>query len=104
MERERQSASATSDVTDVVKPAEEESTTTVVSLFYDDIGTPHTQEADFSSTASTLHGTILHHIQIPHQSHAQDFSVAATFGSRPPSAASERLKNNTSRIYPSEGE
>ena len=74
----------------------------MVSLFYDDIRTPHTQEVDFSSMASTLCGAILHCVQIPHQSHAQDFSVAATFGSRPPSAASERLKNNTFRIYLSE--
>ena len=79
-----------------------ESTTTAPSLFDDDIGTPHTQEVDFFSTIGTLRGAILHHVQIPHQSHAQDFSVAATFGSRPSSAASEILKSNTFGIYPSE--
>ena len=45
---------------------------------------------------------ITDHIQIPHQSYAQGSSVAATFGSRPLRAASESLKNNTFRIYPSE--
>ena len=97
-----QSASATSDVTDVTKPADGESTTTAPSLFDDDIGTPHTQGADFFSTIGTLRGAIPDHVQIPHQNYAQDSSVAATFGSRPSRAASESLKNHTFRIYPSE--
>ena len=97
-----QSASATSDITDVTKPADGESTTTAPSLFDDDIGTPHTQEADFFSTIGTLRGAIPDHVQISHQNYVQDSSVAATFGSRPSSAASESLKNNTFRIYPSE--
>ena len=74
----------------------------MLSLFYNDIGILHIQEADFFSMASTLCGAILHHIQIPHQSYAQDSSVTATFGSRPSSAASEILKSNTFGIYPSE--
>ena len=96
-----QSASATSDVTDVTKPADGESTTTAPSLF-DDIGTPCIQEVDFSSTIGTLRSAAPDHVQTPHQSYVQDSSVAATFGSRPSSAASESLKNNTFRIYPSE--
>ena len=97
-----QSASATSDITDVTKPADGESTTTAPSLFDDDIGTPHTQEVDFFSTIGTLRGAIPDHVQIPHQNYAQDFTVAVTFSSRPSSAASESLKSNMFRVYPSE--
>ena len=97
-----QSASATSDVTDVTKPADGESTTTAPSLVDDDSRTPHTQEVDFFSTISTLHGTIPDHVQISHQNYVQDSSVAATFGSRPLNAVSESLKNNTFRTYLSE--
>ena len=77
-----QSASATSDVTDITKPADEKSTMTVPSLFDDDIGTPHTQEVDFFSTIGTLRSAVPDHVQIPHQGYAQDSSVAATFGYR----------------------
>ena len=64
-----QSVSAKSDVTDVTRPADRESTTTAPSLFDDNIGMPHTQEADFFSTIGTLCGTIPDHIQIPHQNY-----------------------------------
>ena len=97
-----QSASVTSDVTDITKPADGELPTTTLFLFDDDIETPHTQEADSFSTTSTLRGAILDHVQIPHQNYVQDSSVAATFGSRLSSAASESLKNNTFKIYPFE--
>ncbi|KAL5476979.1 SEC31_2 [Sanghuangporus weigelae] len=43
------------------------------------------------------------HVQIPQTNCADDSSVAATVGSRPSSTASEALKTNTFRIYPSEG-
>ena len=94
-----QNASATSDVTDVTKPTDGELTT--VPFLFDDIGKPHTQETNLS-VFSTLRSAIPDHVQIPHQNYAQDSSVAATFGSRPSSAVSESLKNNTFRIYPSE--
>ena len=97
-----QSASAMSDITDVTKPADGELTTTAPSLFDDDIGTPHTQEVDFFSTIGTLRGAIPDHVQIPHQNYTQDSIVAVTFSSRPLSAASESLKSNMFRVYPSE--
>ena len=91
-----------SDITDVTKSVDRESTTTIPSLFNNDIRMLHTQEADFFSTISTLHSTISDYIQISHQNYVQDSSVTATFGFRPLSAASKSLKNNTFRIYPSE--
>ena len=94
-----QSASATSDVNDVTKSADGELTT--VPYLFDDIGTPHTQEANFSALG-TLRSAIPIHVQISHRTFARHSSVAATFGSRPSSAASEILKSNTFGIYPSE--
>ena len=102
VERGRQSASATSDVTDVAKPADKKSTTNILSLFNNNIRMSHTQEADLFSMIGTLHSAITDHIQIPHQSYTQDLSVVATFHSRPLSAVSESLKINTFRIYLSE--
>ncbi|EJD05585.1 WD40 repeat-like protein [Fomitiporia mediterranea MF3/22] len=98
-----QSTSATSDHTDVAGAVDGESTTTAPSLFGDDIGTPQTDaEADFFSTMGTIRSAVPERVQIPHTNYAQDSSVAATVGSRPSSAASETLKNNTFHIYPSE--
>ena len=97
------SASAASDHTDVTKAIDSESTTTAPSLFGDDIGTPQMEaEADFFSTMGTIATSVPAHVQIPHHNYAHDSSVAATIGSRPSSAASETVKNNTFRIYPSE--
>ena len=56
-----QSVSATSDVTDVTKPADGE-LTTVPFLFFDDTGTSHTQEANFSAFG-TLRSAIPNHVQ-----------------------------------------
>ena len=95
-------ASATSDTTVVTKPADGGLTTTAPSLFDNVIATAHTQEADFFSMIGSLRSAILDHAQIPHQSYVQDSSVAAIFGSRPSSAASEILKSNTFGIRPSE--
>ena len=95
-----QSASATSDVTDVTKPTDGELTT--VPFLFDDIGKPHTQETNLS-VFSTLRSAIPDHVQISHQSFARHYSVAATFGSRPSCATSESLKNNIFGVYPSEG-
>ena len=47
------SVSTTSDVTDITKPADGESMTTAPSLFDNDIGMPHTQDADFFGTIGT---------------------------------------------------
>lgn len=99
------SASVASDHTDldVTKTADGESTTTVPSLFGDDNGTPQMEtEGDFFSTIGTIRGAVPTHMQIPHTNYAHDSSVAATIGSRPSSAASESVKNNTFRIYPSD--
>ncbi len=98
-----QSTSVTSDTTGSTKPADGESTTTVPSLFDDDIGTPQLDaEADFFSSMGTIRNALPEHNLIPHQNYAHDSSVAATIGSRPSSAASESMKSNTFRIYPSE--
>ncbi|KAH8116058.1 WD40 repeat-like protein [Phellopilus nigrolimitatus] len=99
-----QGTSVASDHTDVTKAVDGESTTTAPSLFGDDIGgTPQSDaEADFFSTMGTTRNTIPDHVQIPHQNYAHDSSVAATVGSRPSSSASEVMKSNTFRIYPSE--
>ena len=71
-----QSASATSDVTrHVTKPANRESTAIAPYLFDDDIGMPHTQEADFFGTIGTLYSAILDHVQVPHQSFAQHLQL-----------------------------
>lgn len=97
------SVSVISDRTDGTKAVDVESTTTVPSLFGDEVGTPQFDaETDFFSTIGTLRSTLPDQVQIPHTNYAHDSSVAATIGSRPSSAASEVMKNNTFRIYPSE--
>ena len=64
--------------------------------------TPHTREVDFFSKIGSLRRAIPGRTPTPHRSHAQDSSVAAIFGSRPSSAASEILKSNAFGIHPSE--
>ncbi|EIN09101.1 WD40 repeat-like protein [Punctularia strigosozonata HHB-11173 SS5] len=100
------SASVASDATGATTTGDGESTTTVPSLFGDEnIGTPQTDAAaDFFSSMGMARGaddTSLHP-QVPHTNYPIDSSVAATIGSRPSSAASEGLKNNTFRIYPAD--
>ena len=58
----------------------ESSTTAALYLFDSDTGTPYTQEADFFSTISTLHGIIADNVQATHQHHAHICPIAATFG------------------------
>lgn len=92
------STSAASDTTHL---ADGESTTTAPSLFGDEIvGTPQTDVAAdfFGSIGTSRQGEP--EMRIPHHNYPLDSSVAATIGSRPSSAASENLKNNTFRIYP----
>ncbi|KAI0088959.1 hypothetical protein BDY19DRAFT_947002 [Irpex rosettiformis] len=91
------SGSAASDAT---HQADGESTTTAPSLFGDEIiGTPQTDAAaDFFGSIGTRQDEP--ELQVPHHNYPIDSSVAATIGSRPSSAASETLKNNTFRIYP----
>ena len=91
-----QSASVASDIIDVKKPADGELTTTTPSISDNDI---RTQDVDFFRT---IRDAAPDHVQIPHQSYVQDSSGTATSGSRPPNTASESLKNNTFRTYPSE--
>ncbi|TDL22025.1 hypothetical protein BD410DRAFT_276586 [Rickenella mellea] len=109
-----QSAGATSDVSDLTKLADGESTTTAPSLFGDDIGglgiggAPHTPgdaAADFFSAmgAGTVGAERSERVQVPHVNYAHDSSVAATVGSRPSSAASEvRGSPATFRIHPAD--
>ncbi|KAL5498571.1 SEC31 [Sanghuangporus vaninii] len=100
---EKSTSVASDHATDATGAIDGESTTTAPSLFGDDIGTPQMDaEADFFSTMGTIRNAVPDHVQIPHTNYAHDSSVAATIGSRPSSAASETLKNNTFRIYPSE--
>ena len=90
------SASVTSDAG---RGGDDESATTVPSLFGDDgAGTPQRDAGvDFFSTLSQ--GSIEMHI--PHTNYGVDSSVAATMGSRPSSVTSESMvKNNSFSIYP----
>lgn len=100
------SASATSDTTSATRLADGESTTTAPSLFGDDNivnGTPQTDAAaDFFGSIGTTRTEEDDQMQIPHHNYPLDSSVAATVGSRPSSVASESLKNNTFKIYPSD--
>ncbi|KAG1730307.1 hypothetical protein EDB19DRAFT_1740751 [Suillus lakei] len=85
---------------DAVQVTDGESTTTAPSLFGDEgaLGTPQMDAgADFFSTIGA--GPEL---EVPHHNYGLDSSVAATIGSGPSSVASENLKNNTFRIYPSD--
>ena len=91
------SASAASDA---VQVADGESTTTAPSLFGDEgaLGTPQMDAgADFFSTIGATS-----ELEVPHHNYGADSSVAATIGSGPSSVASENLKNNTFRIYPTD--
>ncbi|KAF9460284.1 hypothetical protein BDZ94DRAFT_1223438 [Collybia nuda] len=87
------SASVTSDATS----GNQESTTTVPSLFGDDgPGTPQLDPgADFFSAISQEN-------LVPHTNYGIDSSVAATIGSGPSSVTSESLKSNNFRIYPTD--
>ncbi|KAG1767684.1 hypothetical protein EDD22DRAFT_875239 [Suillus occidentalis] len=84
---------------DAVQVTDGESTTTAPSLFGDEgaIGTPQDAGADFFSTIGATS-----ELEVPHHNYGLDSSVAATIGSGPSSVASENLKNNTFRIYPSD--
>ena len=98
------SASAASDATSAMRLVDSESTTTAPSSFGEDnIGTPQTDAgADFFTTMGLTNLSNESHIQVPHTNYGIDSSVAATVGSRPSSVASDTLKNNTFRIYPSD--
>lgn len=87
------SASVTSDAAS----GNQESTTTVPSLFGDDgPGTPQLDPgADFFSTISQEN-------LVPHTNYGIDSSVAATIGSGPSSVTSESLKSNNFKIYPTD--
>ncbi|KAI0777311.1 hypothetical protein BD413DRAFT_467598 [Trametes elegans] len=99
------SAGGASDTTSTTRQADGESTTTAPSLFGDDnlIGTPQGDAAaDFFGSIGTARTAEDDNIQVPHQNYPLDSSVAATIGSRPSSVASEVLKDNTFRIYPTD--
>ena len=98
------SASVASDAASAMRLVDNESTTTAPSSFGEDnIGTPQTDAgADFFTTLGLANLSNDTHIQVPHTNYGIDSSVAATVGSRPSSVASETLKNNTFRIYPSD--
>ncbi|KAI9061594.1 WD40 repeat-like protein [Trametes sanguinea] len=99
------SASGASDTTSTTRQADGESTTTAPSLFGDDnlIGTPQGDAAaDFFGSIGTARTAEDDSIQVPHHNYPLDSSVAATIGSRPSSVASEVLKDNTFRIYPTD--
>lgn len=95
-----------SEATSGTRLADGESTTTAPSLFGDDnaVGTPQTDAAaDFFSTmniGSQIDGG--QQVLVPHHNYGIDSSVAATIGSGPSSVASETLKSNTFRIYPTD--
>lgn len=84
---------------DAVQVTDGESTTTAPSLFGDEgaIGTPQDAGADFFSSIGATS-----ELEVPHHNYGLDSSVAATIGSGPSSVASENLKNNTFRIYPTD--
>ena len=98
------SASVASDAASAMRLVDSESTTTAPSSFGEDnIGTPQTDAgADFFTTMGLTNLSNDAHIQVPHTNYGIDSSVAATVGSRPSSVASDTLKNNTFRIYPSD--
>jgi len=98
------SASVASDATSAMRMVDSESTTTAPSLFGEDpTGTPQTDPgADFFTTMGLANLSNDTRIQVPHTNYGIDSSVAATVGSRPSSAASDTLKNNTFRIYPND--
>jgi protein transport protein SEC31 len=93
-----------SETTSAARLADGESTTTAPSLFGDDIGTPQIDAAaDFFSTmgmSSQDDGG--QQVIVPHHNYGLDSSVAATVGSGPSSVASDNLRINNFRIYPTE--
>ena len=95
-----------SETTSAARLADGESTTTAPSLFGDDngIGAPQTDAAaDFFSTmgiSSQNDGG--QQVLVPHHNYGLDSSVAATVGSGPSSVASDNLRANNFRIYPSD--
>ena len=98
------SAGAASDTTSTTRLADGESTTTAPSLFGDEPvgGTPQTDAAaDFFGSIGTVRDDD-QQMDVPHHQYPIDSSVAATIGSRPSSVASESLKVNNFRIYPSD--
>ncbi|KAL1685967.1 hypothetical protein GGG16DRAFT_65216 [Schizophyllum commune] len=90
--------SVTSETTNTTRGADAESTTTVPSLFGDDGGNADDGEDFFANIGTPSQGEQL----VPHHNYPLDSSVAATIGSGPSSVASESLKDNTFRIYPSD--
>lgn len=98
--------SEVSVTTDVTKKTEVESETTEQSLFDDDqggIGTPHIDTgsgAHFFSSIGGMRNALPEHMQVPYHAYAKDSSVAATIGSRASSVASDTMKSNTFKIYP----
>jgi len=99
------SAGAASDTSIVTPLPDAESITTAPSLFGDDgpAGTPQLDAAaDFFSTMGISQSTNEAVQVVPHTNYGIDSSVAATIGSRPSSAASDTLKNNTFHIYPAD--
>ena len=99
------SAGAASDTSIVTPLPDAESITTAPSLFGDDgpAGTPQLDAAaDFFSTMGISRSTNEAVPVVPHTNYGIDSSVAATIGSRPSSAASDTLKNNTFHIYPAD--
>ncbi|KAI0674665.1 hypothetical protein C8Q78DRAFT_989533 [Trametes maxima] len=99
------SVGGASDTTSTTRQGDGESTTTAPSLFGDDnlIGTPQGDAAaDFFGSIGTARTAEDDNIQVPHHNYPLDSSVAATIGSRPSSVASEVLKDNTFRIYPTD--
>jgi protein transport protein SEC31 len=98
--------SEVSATTDATKKTEAETEMTEHSLFDEDnrIGTPQFDTgagANFFSSIGQLRNALPDHMQVPHQAYAKDSSVAATIGSRASSVASETMKSNTFKIYPS---
>jgi protein transport protein SEC31 len=103
-----------STTSDATKKTEAETEATEQSLFGEpddgaivavDAGTPAATAAaaaDFFSSMGTLRSALPDHVTIPHQGYAKDSSVAATIGSRASSVASDNLKVNTFKIYPSD--
>jgi protein transport protein SEC31 len=97
---EKTPSEVSGSASDAVQVADGESTTTAPSLFGDEgtFGVPQMDVgADFFSTIRTAP-----ELEVPHHNYGIDSSVAATIGSGPSSVASENLKNNTFRIYPSD--
>lgn len=68
------------------------------------LGTPQVDAAatgaDFFSSMNSDRTALPDRMQVPHQEHGKDSSVAATQGSRSSSVVSDNLKSNTFKIYP----